>query len=98
MVCPRVRVTGADYASCNGVYELMAEPAPWAPYRPRYKMKGSDRSDITTDLTITVSLIHRYLWWSQWHSYGWGIGPSEISDGFYHCSYGELLALPYCYF
>ena len=42
-ICTRVRVRGADYGNCSGVYKLLDQRASWAPHRPRYKKVGSKR-------------------------------------------------------
>ena len=39
----RVEVTGADYASCNGEYEVMDWRNPLAPHRPTYKHVSKQR-------------------------------------------------------
>ena len=44
--CPRLEVTGADYADCNGEYELSGERVDWAPQRFVFKHVSKDRSVI----------------------------------------------------
>ena len=40
----RVEVTGADYAKCNGEYELIRDwRNPLAPHRPTYKHVSRER-------------------------------------------------------
>ena len=43
--CPRLVVNGADYADCNGEYELSGEKVDWAPQRFVYKHVAKDRCD-----------------------------------------------------
>ena len=69
----RVEVTGADYAKCNGEYELIRDwRNPLAPHRPTYKH---------------VSM-PRFIFWRKEANYGWTIGPRKSGHGFFHNSYG----------
>ena len=43
LACPLVQVKGAG-AGRDGVYEVMANPAPWALHRPKYKHYSSNTS------------------------------------------------------
>ena len=43
VICPNVEVTNADYADCDGEYELVDDRVSWAPDRPVYKHVNKDR-------------------------------------------------------
>ena len=44
VTCPSIVVRHADYANCNGVYNLLEETVvTWAPGRPVYKHKTKNR-------------------------------------------------------
>ncbi len=45
--CPRLVVNGADYADCNGEYELSTERVDWAPQRFVYRHVAKDRWGIS---------------------------------------------------
>ena len=44
VICPMVVVSGADYADCNGRYEIVSDVVEWAPRKPVYKHVSRDRS------------------------------------------------------
>ena len=42
-ICKVIKVSGADYGTCSGIYTLFEEHAPWAPEKPVYKHVSQDR-------------------------------------------------------
>merc|ERR1712156_1287930 len=78
--CDRVEVTGADYASCNGEYEVMDWRNPLAPHRPTYKHISKQR----------------FIYWDTYPSYGWTIAPKRAPTGAFHFSYGQAGLSPHC--
>ena len=43
LLCPRVVVYNADYADCNGEYDVTEETVSWAPDRRVYAHRTKDR-------------------------------------------------------
>ena len=42
-ICKAIKVSGADYASCSGLYKLSEGRATWAPEKPVYKHISKER-------------------------------------------------------
>ena len=43
IICPQLIVSGANFAKCNGKYELSNSSVSWAPERPVYKHVAKNR-------------------------------------------------------
>lgn len=79
----RVEVTGADYAKCNGEYELIRDwRNPLAPHRPTYKHVSMPRWKYFR-LFFKIFHMSRFIYWMNPH-YGWTIGPRITNYGFFH--------------
>ena len=84
----RVEVTGADYAKCNGEYELIRDwRNPLAPHRPTYKHVSMPRWKYFS-LFFKIFHMWRFIYWRKEPNYGWTIGPRKSGHGFFHNSYG----------
>ena len=57
--CPELRVTRADYASCNGVYSLHNSSVSWAPDTPVYKHKSKEELGDKNSHFYLLSLLIR---------------------------------------
>ena len=54
MLCPRVVVYNADYADCNGEYDVTQETVSWAPDRRVYAHRSKDRWGSILRLEILI--------------------------------------------
>ena len=79
-------VTNADYADCNGRYELVpALRAPWAPDKPVYKRLHTEGDGHV-----------RYIFWTEGKGFGtkWVLGgPTELTKtgSLYHESKDHMI-------
>ena len=73
--CPRLEVTGADYADCNGEYELSGERVDWAPQRFVFKHVSKDRS------VIKLGFFFRNSELKNIHTFTFGKTPGFLEVG-----------------
>ena len=80
VICPTLNVMGAAYGDCNGNYKVTGESVSWSPDRLVYKHINKDR----------------YIFYGLdgYGRYGWLIGPSLKSRGFFHKSKFNVYTIP----
>ena len=57
LLCPRIVVYNADYADCNGEYDVTQETVSWAPDRRVYAHRSKDRWGCKLWWLIIISII-----------------------------------------
>ena len=57
LLCPRVVVYNADYANCNGEYDVTEETVSWAPDRRVYAHRSKDRWGCLLKWELIVSTV-----------------------------------------